>query len=212
MADDSMADTRVQDGAAASAAQDAVRADLVAAVRHLHFMAMQTKHDLLDVTSKLLALVEAMIASGQLDLRDFEARQARLREKESVRIRELAHVQVADRVDKYALENLPEIDCAARISLCKARCCTFTFPLSFQDLDEGIVQWNYAMPYQIRTKPDGYCAHYEDGSGRCGVYANRPATCRSYDCRDDKRIWIDFERRIPAPDVAIQEIVKLTRP
>jgi hypothetical protein len=23
--------------------------------------------------------------------------------------------------------------------------------------------------------------------------------CRSYDCRTDKRIWIDFENRIPAP-------------
>jgi hypothetical protein len=207
-----MADAGMQNGAAASADQDSVRADLVAAVRHLHYMAMQTKHDLLDVTSKLLALIEAMLASGQLDLRDFEARQARLREKETARIRELVHVQVADQVDKYALENLPEIDCAARISLCKARCCTFTFALSFQDLDEGIVQWNYARPYQIRAKPDGYCVHFEPGSGGCGVYANRPAACRTYDCRNDKRIWIDFERRLPAPDIDVQEIVNIAAP
>jgi hypothetical protein len=26
--------------------------------------------------------------------------------------------------------------------------------------------------------------------------------CRGYDCREDRRIWLDFEKRIPAPDLA----------
>lgn len=33
------------------------------------------------------------------------------------------------------------------------------------------------------------------------MYAARPAVCRSYDCRDDPRIWSDYARRIPAPFV-----------
>jgi Fe-S-cluster containining protein len=41
--------------------------------------------------------------------------------------------------------------------------------------------------------------HFDRESGRCLVYENRPATCRVFDCRDDKRIWTDFEKRIPAP-------------
>lgn len=163
-------------------------------------MGMQTKHDVIDVTSRLFALIEELVASGQLDLRSFDERRLRLQKREEARVQERAYVQVADAVDKGKLEDLPQIDCESRISLCKARCCRLVFPLSFQDLDEGIVQWDYSSPYQIRRKPDGYCVHYDSGSGRCLVYANRPAACRAYDCRNDKRIWIDFERRIPAPD------------
>jgi hypothetical protein len=36
-------------------------------------------------------------------------------------------------------------------------------------------------------------------SGGCTVYDDRPGTCREYDCREDKRVWIDYEKRIPAP-------------
>jgi Fe-S-cluster containining protein len=181
---------------------DPIRADLDAALRHLHFMGMQTKHDMVDLTSKLYAIIEELIAGGQIDLRRFEARQQRLREKEEARMAERVHVQVADPIDKYALEDLPVIDCAARLPLCKARCCKLLFPLSFQDLDERIVLWDYANPYRIRQRTDGYCVHWQADNGCCNVYAQRPVACRTYDCRNDKRIWLDFEQRIPAPDQA----------
>ncbi len=181
-------------------ARDSLRKDMDASLRFLHFMGMQTKHDVIDVTSRLFALIEELVASGQLDRRSFEERWFRFREKEEARARGRAFVQVADHVDKYVLEDLPRIDCESRMSLCRARCCKLSFPLSFQDLDERTVQWDYSNPYQIRRKPDGYCVHNENGSMNCRVYANRPATCRTYDCRNDKRIWIDFERRIPSPD------------
>jgi len=70
----------------------------------------------------------------------------------------------------------------------------------FQDLDEGTVKWDYARPYMIRKKPNGYCIHHEASTGRCGVYEKRPGVCRTYDCRNDKRIWQDFEFRIPAAE------------
>jgi len=97
-----------------------------------------------------------------------------------------------------ALTDLPEIDCDARLPLCRARCCTLTFPFSFQDLDERVLRWDYGRPYQIGRRSDGYCIHNEAGSCRCTVYAQRPAVCRTYDCRNDKRIWLDFEKRLPA--------------
>jgi Fe-S-cluster containining protein len=103
--------------------------------------------------------------------------------------------------DKYALTDIPEIDCAARFPLCRARCCGFGFALSFQDLNERIVEWDYGMPYHIRQGEHGFCVHCDRASGRCTVYAHRPAVCRNYDCRNDARIWKDFEARIPAePD------------
>ena len=36
---------------------------------------------------------------------------------------------------------------------------------------------------------------------RCGVYEQRPIPCRGYDCREDGRIWLDFERRVVNPAI-----------
>ena len=186
--------------------QTSLRDDLDAGLRHLHFMGMQTKQDLIDVTSRLFALIEELVANGQLDLQSFEERRLRLQQKEEGRLQERAHVLVDNTADKYELKDLPQIDCKSRLDLCKARCCRLTFPLSFQDLDEGTLKWNYSNPYLIRHKDNDYCMHYDCDSRLCLVYENRPATCRTYDCRNDKRIWIDFERRIPAPEKELQEI------
>jgi Fe-S-cluster containining protein len=101
-------------------------------------------------------------------------------------------------LDKYRVpkEELPEIDCAALVHLCKARCCTFRFALSHQDLDEGVVRWDEGEPYVI-AQEKGRCVHL-DARGGCTVYAQRPRPCRVFDCRDDLRIWKDFEKRLPA--------------
>jgi Fe-S-cluster containining protein len=178
--------------------QEPLRKDLDAGLRFLHFMGMQTKQDIIDVTSRLFALIEELIASGQLDLRSFEERWLRLREKEEVRTRQRAHVQVSDPGDKYNLTDLPQVDCGSIMHICEGRCCKLPFPLSFQDLDERVVQWDYSTPYLIRKGPDGYCVHFDRDNGHCLVYENRPAPCRTYDCREDKRIWADFEKRILA--------------
>ena len=179
---------------------DPLRKDLDAALRFLHVMGMQTKHDVVDLTGRLYALLEELVGSGQLDLRQLEERRLRITQREEKRVVERAHVQQSDVSDKYALTDLPRIDCESRIHLCKAKCCSFNFPLSFQDLDEGTVKWDYARPYMIRKKPNGYCIHHEASTGRCGVYEKRPGVCRTYDCRNDKRIWQDFEFRIPAAE------------
>ena len=78
-----------------------------------------------------------------------------------------------------------------------------TFPLSPQDLDERSVEWDYSAPYAIRKGTDGYCVHSCPTTRRCLVYEHRPAICRTYSCREDERIWDDFERRISASDEAI---------
>jgi hypothetical protein len=33
------------------------------------------------------------------------------------------------------------------------------------------------------------------------VYANRPTICRTYDCRNDARIWADFDAYEINPDL-----------
>lgn len=191
------------------APQSQVRQDLDAGLRFLHLMSMQTKLDLADLTSTLFALLEELVESGQLNVDRFDERRSRLQEQEEARLKERPHVQATDPVDKYALDDLPDIDCASRLHLCKARCCKLAFPLSFQDLDERIVQWDYSKPYMIRQGADGYCVHHDCHNHHCTVYEHRPATCRAYDCRNDRRIWIDFEQWIPAPEEDLEKNIPM---
>ncbi len=109
-------------------------------------------------------------------------------------------IRVAADVDKYAVPAV-EIDCEARLALCKAACCRRPFALSTQDLEEGVLRWDFADPYVNRRDADGRCVHATDAC-RCGVYAQRPVRCRRFDCRQDASIWIDFDRQIPNPELA----------
>ncbi|MCX5743308.1 MAG: YkgJ family cysteine cluster protein [Proteobacteria bacterium] len=178
--------------------------DLTESSRFLHQMGMQTKLDVSDANARLHGLIEELIASGVVSMRKLEERTAKARVEERERTAKQAVVTIGSTVDKYALDSatLPQIDCAALIPLCKGRCCKLVFPLSFQDLDEGVVRWEYGAPYQIRHGDDGYCVHSKPEARGCGVYAQRPHICRTYDCRKDARIWTDFDNRIPAPDEA----------
>ena len=100
---------------------------------------------------------------------------------------------------KYATAS-PPIPCAELIALCGGRCCMLTFALSTEDLDEGVIRWDYGQPYLIRQRAsDGYCVHSDPENRACTVHQYRPRVCRSYDCRKDPRVWIDYEQRIPAP-------------
>ena len=128
---------------------------------------------------------------------EYEKRRQATMQREQEKSRGELAPMVSNVPDKYKLEQLPTIDCDARLPLCKARCCTLPFALSVQDLDERVVRWDYSRPYQIGRRPDGYCVHNEPGTCHCNVYEQRPGICRQYDCRKDKRIWVDFDARIP---------------
>lgn len=171
--------------------------DLVGALRFLHLVDTQTKARVAELSSTVNALLEVLVGEGQVPLEAYEKRKRLTMVRENERAKSEAGVMVADVPDKYALTDTPKIDCAARIPLCRARCCKLSFALSVQDLDERIVRWNYALPYHIAQGENGYCVHNEGGA--CGVYEQRPGICRTYDCRNDRRIWTDFEKRIPAP-------------
>jgi hypothetical protein len=111
--------------------------------------------------------------------------------------------------DKYTVPS-PDIPCAELIPLCHARCCQFGFSLSTQDLDEGVIRWDYGQPYLIRQRSgDGYCVHNDPSSHGCTVHQFRPRVCRIYDCREDLRIWIDYEKRIPAETIPAGQPVKI---
>jgi Fe-S-cluster containining protein len=168
-------------------------------LRFLHVWMSETRSDAWTATMNVETLLDLLIAKGVITAREFEQRKqitGPVVQKEFEADPLAPHLNMT--ADKYRVVS-PPIDCESRIPLCKARCCSFRFALSTQDLDEGIVRWDYAHPYinAVRAS-DGYCTHCQPGTFACGVYAHRPAICRQYDCRNDKRIWKDFEARIPA--------------
>jgi Fe-S-cluster containining protein len=102
-------------------------------------------------------------------------------------------------ISKYEAEGASP-PCAELMPICEARCCTLSFALSTEDLDEGVIRWDYGQPYLIRQRAsDRYCVHNHPDSHGCTVHELRPRVCRVYDCRKDDRIWLDYEQRIPAP-------------
>jgi hypothetical protein len=113
----------------------------------------------------------------------------------------LGRLHIGTEPDKYALATVDGPPCAELIPLCGARCCRLRFALTTQDLDEGVIRWDRGRPYLIEHA-GGRCVH-NAAAGGCTAYAHRPATCRTYDCRGDRRVWLDYAARIPAPDDAL---------
>jgi hypothetical protein len=141
-----------------------------------------------DLAARVEWLLDVLILRGQLP----------------PRFKELAHkvrgdkakIQLAMFRDKYAIAS-PDIDCAARIPLCGARCCSFDVTLSAQDVAERKLPFVIEQPYML-PRAGGRCTCMDE-NGACTVYDHRPGACRAYDCRHDPRVWVDFEARIPAP-------------
>jgi hypothetical protein len=108
-------------------------------------------------------------------------------------------VMMGEPIDKYAVPPLPDggPPCLVLLPICGARCCSLDVPLTTQDLDEGVVRWDHGNPFLLEQE-DGRCAHLGPGA-TCSCYEHRPAPCREYDCRQDRRIWIDYAQRILVP-------------
>jgi Putative zinc- or iron-chelating domain len=173
------------------------RGEVEGALRFVNRQLVDGRQAQADSEATVRALVETLVSVGALPHGEFERRRQRLVASAKAADAEPPLVKLAEPVDKYALGPLPDVDCAGLMPICKARCCKLTVFCSVQDLDERVVQWEYSRPYQLRKRDDSYCVHSEPESGRCGVYTHRPAVCRTYDCRNDRRIWRDFARRIP---------------
>jgi hypothetical protein len=157
-----------------------------------------------EALSLLHGLIELLCEKGAISKEDLYARQrlaARHLQEQLRTDRAGIKLQNPER-DKYTFSTAVEIDCESRIPLCQAACCKLPFALSIQDVQEGIVRWNLGHPYVIAQGPDCYCDHLERGGCSCSIYEQRPVPCRAFDCRADKRIWLDFDNRVINPDIA----------
>ena len=174
-----------------------VRQEIERGLEFANIMNMVNLDQNKETIASLQALTEVLVKNGLIRAEDV----AKSLEESRKRIAQhpLPAVRLANIGDKYAESQSVEIDCASLIHLCQARCCTFKFYLTKQDLDEGVARWDYGNPYWIKQGPDSFCVHSDRKTRACTIHATRPHVCRAYDCRNDKRVWIDFENRIPAP-------------
>jgi Fe-S-cluster containining protein len=180
-----------------------LRDEVAGGLRYAHARTNANTGKLLEVASFAYAAIELLAERGLLQIEELDERKkavaGRLLEKFIDQGMGVVH-QKPER-DKYAFEGEVRIDCENRVHLCRAACCRLRFALSKQDVEEGVVKWDFAHPYLIARGPDGYCQHLDRERLGCSVHAQRPVPCRGYDCREDKRIWADFENKIVSPEL-----------
>lgn len=196
----------------------ATRAELERAVRNLHMSDLDLRDAMLRLAARVVALtdeltrrldgVEPLPAAPGTPAPPPTATVEAATEaaiEDTLTVIRASDAQLATRVSldlgdsKYRTPS-PPVPCGELIPLCGARCCTLSFALSTEDLDEGVIRWDYGQPYLIRQRAsDGFCVHNDPDTRGCTVHAHRPRVCRSYDCRKDPRVWIDYDQRLPAP-------------
>jgi Fe-S-cluster containining protein len=181
-----------------------LRAEVASGFVYSHRRANANTSRVLEVAAFSYAAIELMIEKGLISVEELDERKRKIGAGLVQKFNDggLGIALLDEETDKYTYQRSVEIDCQARLPLCRAACCRLTFPLSVQDVEEGKVRWEMGRPYMNRRDADGYCHHLQRGSCRCGVYEARPLICRGYDCRGDKRIWTDFENRVASPDLA----------
>jgi len=180
---------------------DVIRREVARGLRYAHLRSNLNTTEMIQIASLAQATREVLEERKLIAAQEVERRQAvaaqRLSKEYSSKGMGVSFNQ-AD-TDKYQHKSDFVIDCENRIQLCKAACCKLHFALSRQDVEEGIVRWDFGNPYRIAQGADSYCVHLDRERKCCSIYEARPLTCRTYDCRKDDRIWVDFDRRIPNP-------------
>lgn len=167
----------------------------------------ELRGDLFRLAARVVALEEELVRRVPADeraaaLAGLDARTPELvKQIEAADVNATGRVAMGEPVDKYAVPPIPDggPPCLELLPICHARCCSLDVPLTSQDLDEGVVRWDRGNPYLLQQDADKHCTHLSRSGAGCTCYEHRPAACRQYDCRQDKRIWIDYEKKIPLP-------------
>lgn len=179
--------------------------DLSSGLLYTHTRINANTAKILEASSFLYALVELLNEKGLLSFEELDERKKQVAERLVKKFVEsgigLMYQDVSD--DKYTFEHETLVDCPSRLHICKAVCCKLPFALSRQDVEEGILRWEFKRPYLIAHDEDGYCRHLDRKTYLCTVRKNRSVACRGFDCRDNERwkVWLDYDNSIINPDL-----------
>ncbi|MGV0025334.1 YkgJ family cysteine cluster protein [Phormidesmis priestleyi] len=175
--------------------------DLANGLAYLHTRVNANAGRTLESAAFVYALIDLLVESGLITVEQIDDRKQQFVDRLLQRYRQHDPGVALQELnqDKYTFAQTAKIDCENRVHLCKAACCKMVFPLSRQDIEEGVIRWELDKPYVIAKGADGYCHHIDRAHLGCGVHAQRPIPCRAYDCRNDDRIWLDFDNRVINP-------------
>ncbi len=192
-----------EDNMAFSNPQRDLRQEVTEGLLYTHSRLNANTGKTLEAASFLYALVELLNEQGLITIEELDERKQMVGKRLAAQLSEQGQGVMLQNpeYDKYTFQGEAKIDCANRIHLCHAACCRLPFALSKQEVREGIVHWDLGQPYLIAQGEDGYCCHLDRATRCCTVREHRPVPCRAFDCRGDKRIWLDFENMIPHPDI-----------
>jgi Fe-S-cluster containining protein len=159
----------------------------------------------METASFLYALIELLNEKGLLTIEELDERKKQVAERLVKRFVEsgIGLMYQDPEYDKYTFDKEADVDCESRLDTCKAICCKLPFALSKQDVEEGIIRWEFGRPYLIAHGDDGYCVHLDRNTYKCTVREQRTVPCRGFDCRDNKKwhVWIDYEKKILNPEL-----------
>jgi Fe-S-cluster containining protein len=187
-----------------SVSQWAQHADVASGLAYLHTRVNATAGRSLESAAFVYALIDLLVEMGVISVEQIDDRKEQFVERLLQRYKQHdpgVALQEPNQ-DKSTFAQTANIDCGKRVHLCKSACCKMVFPLSQQDIEEGVIRWELTKPYVIAKGADGYCHHVDRSSLGCCVHAQRPLPCRAYDCRHDQRIWLDFDSGTINPNLA----------
>jgi hypothetical protein len=182
---------------------EGTRRQLADALHFLHARLNSNTSRTVEASSFLYALIELLSEKGLITIDELDQRRSVVHDRLIKQYRERGDgvVVQSPETDKYTFDATAVVDCANKVQFCRAACCRLPFALSKQDIRERLVEWDWSRPYMIAQGPANYCVHLDRSTNCCSIREQRPVPCRGYDCRNDERIWIDFEKNVINPDI-----------
>lgn len=158
----------------------------------------------LEASSFLYALVELLDEKGVLSIEELDQRKKQVAGRliEKFEERRIGLMYQDPEEDKYASDKSADVDCGSRLHVCESLCCKLPFALSRQDVEEGIIRWEFGRPYLIAHDNNGYCVHLDGKTRQCAEYDHRPLPCRIFNCRNNDKwpVWKDYDKAIINPE------------
>ena len=162
----------------------------------------------LEAASFLYALIEILNEKGLFSIEELDERKKQIAQRLVNKfVKSGIGLMYQDpEYDKYTFKDESRVDCLSRLDICKGVCCKLPFALSKQDVEEGIIRWEFGRPYLIAHSPDGYCVHLDRERFTCTVREHRTVPCRGFDCQDNEKwkVWLDYEKKVINPELMVK--------
>ena len=173
---------------------------------YTHTRINNNTNKVLETASFLYALIELLDEKDLLSIEELDERKKQVARRLVQKFVEsgIGLMHQDPEYDKYTFKDESRVDCLSRLDICKGVCCKLPFALSKQDVEEGIIRWEFSRPYLIAHGDDGYCVHLDRDTYKCTVREHRTVPCRGFDCKDNEKwkVWQDYEKGIINPDLA----------